>query len=96
MEMIIIDRAVLTGLFKKIDSLQVKLDSLYEKSGLKPKMWISNEEACMMLNASKTTLLNLRRGNIVPYTKFGGKVFYKLEDIEKLLSCGYRLTNINQ
>jgi len=90
MEMTIIDKAVLNELFIRINSLQKKLDSLYENSGLKPKVWMTNEEACFRLNASKGTMMTLRKGKILPYTKLGRKVFYRTTDIENMLTGGYK------
>ena len=96
MEMTIIEGKVLTDLFKRISSLQTKLDKLYEKNGQNSKEWINNEEACMMLNLSKISIMNLRKRNLLPFTKLGGKIFYKLADIEALLSSGYKSGGIKQ
>jgi hypothetical protein len=41
-----------------------------------------------MLGISHGTLQNLRINRSLPYTKLGGIMFYKYEDIEKILEAG--------
>jgi len=92
-ELVIIEKQVLDELTYRIDQLKTKLDSLYAHSGIAPQKWIDNEQACHRLSASIRTLQTLRDSRILPYTKMGGKVFYKPEDIEKMLLLGYHPNN---
>jgi len=46
---------------------------------------LDNQQVCMLLSISKRTLQNLRDSGVLPFTKMGGKVFYKPEDVEKML-----------
>jgi hypothetical protein len=73
-----------------LELLKNKVNSLYATSGVAPQKWIDNDQACVRLSASKRTLQTLRDSRILPYTKIGGKVFYKPEDIEKMLLFGYQ------
>ena len=41
-----------------------------------------------MLGISHGTLQNLRITRSLPYTKLGGIMFYRREDIEKILEAG--------
>ena len=41
-----------------------------------------------MLSISHGTLQNLRITRSLPYTKLGGIMFYKFEDIQKILEAG--------
>jgi hypothetical protein len=70
--------------------LKNSVNSLYVNSGVAPQKWIDNDQACARLSVGKRTLQTLRDNKILPYTKIGGKVFYKPEDIEKMLLIGYQ------
>jgi len=90
MEMLIIEKQVLDELVYRIDQLKTKVDSLYSNSGIAPQKWMDNDQACTYLSASKRTLQSLRDSKILPFTKIGAKVFYKPEDIERMLLLGYK------
>jgi hypothetical protein len=73
-----------------LETLKIKLDSLYANSGAAPQKWLDNQQACIRLSASKRTLQNLRDSGILPFTKIGAKVYYKPADIENMLMLGYK------
>jgi len=52
------------------------------------KQWLKSSEVRKMLGISHGTLQNLRITRSLPYTKLGGIMFYKYEDIEKILEAG--------
>jgi len=89
-DLIIIEREVLDILTYRIELLKTQIDGLYAGSGIAPQKWIDNEQACLRLSAGKRTLQSLRDAGILPFTKIGAKVFYKPEDIEKMLLLGYK------
>ena len=93
MEMLIIEKQVLDELIYRIELLKTKIGNLYANSGVAPPKWIDNEQACLRLSASKRTLQHLRESGFLPFTKIGGKVFYKPEDIERMLLLGYKSAN---
>jgi hypothetical protein len=49
------------------------------------KQWLRSTEVRKMLGISHGTLQNLRIRNVIPYQKVGGIIFYKYDDIVKLL-----------
>ncbi|MEJ7694097.1 helix-turn-helix domain-containing protein [Daejeonella sp.] len=49
------------------------------------KQWLKSSEVRKLLNISPGTLQNLRINGTLRYTKIGGMMYYKLEDIHKLL-----------
>lgn len=71
-----------------------KADLLNEiKKMLKPgpaqagsKEWLRSSEVRKMLGISPGTLQNLRVNGKLPFAKIGGIVFYRSEDISKLLA----------
>ena len=88
--LLIIEKEVFDKLIDSIDLLKVKIDTMYAGSGIAPQKWIDNMQASLRLSAGKRTLQTLRDSGVLPFTKIGAKVFYKPEDIEKLLSFGYK------
>ena len=94
MEMFIIEKQALDELIYRFELLKTKFDSLYANSGIAPQKWLDTEQVCFRLSACKRTVHSLRDSGILPYTKIGAKVFFKPEDVEKLLLIGYQsITN---
>ena len=52
------------------------------------KQWLKSAEVRKVLNISPGTLQNLRINGTLRFTKIGGMMYYKLEDITKLLEGG--------
>jgi hypothetical protein len=52
------------------------------------KQWLKSNEVRKLLNISPGTLQNLRVNGTLCYTKIGGMMYYKLEDIYKILEGG--------
>ncbi|SDF67199.1 Helix-turn-helix domain-containing protein [Mucilaginibacter pineti] len=52
------------------------------------KQWLKSAEVRKLLNISPGTLQNLRINGTLCYTKIGGMMYYKLEDITRLLEGG--------
>jgi len=83
-------------LITREDLKQFKNEMLTEmKHLLKPgqgqsKQWLKSYEVRKLLNISPGTLQNLRINGTLRYTKIGGLLYYKLEDIEKLLEGNSR------
>jgi len=49
------------------------------------KQWLKSADVRKLLNISPGTLQNLRVNGTLRYTKIGGMLYYKMEDITKLL-----------
>ena len=52
------------------------------------RKWLKSVEVRKLLNISPGTLQNLRINGTLRYTKIGGIIYYKLEDINKILEGG--------
>lgn len=50
--------------------------------------WLSNEEAMGRLGLSRATLQRHRASGLLPYSKVGGRVYYRAEDLDALLRGG--------
>ena len=81
-------------LITRQDLREFKNDLLTEiKQIIKPgqgqsKQWLKSVEVRKLLNISPGTLQNLRINGTLRYSKIGGMMYYKLEDIHKLLEGG--------
>jgi hypothetical protein len=65
-----------------------ELKEVLQQSKQSTKQWLKSSEVRKMLGISHGTLQNLRITRSLPYTKLGGIMFYKYEDIEKILEAG--------
>lgn len=54
------------------------------------KKWLKSSEVRKMLNISPGTLQNLRINGTLRFTKIGSIMYYKLEDINKVLEGNRR------
>jgi len=75
----------------KIELLQEIKTLLQPQGQAQNKKWLKSQEVRKMLNISPGTLQNLRINGTLRYTKIGSLIYYKQEDINKLLEKG--LTN---
>ena len=48
--------------------------------------WLGNEDVCQLLQISKRTLQSYRDNGILPYSQIGRKCYYRVSDIENLIS----------
>lgn len=48
--------------------------------------WLGNEDVCELLQISKRTLQSYRDNGILPYSQIGRKCYYRVSDIENLIS----------
>lgn len=78
----------------KEDLRQLKTEMLAEirqlikPEGRQNKQWLKSAEVRKLLNISPGTLQNLRINGTLRFTKIGGMMYYKLEDITRLLEGG--------
>ena len=47
--------------------------------------WLDNQDVCQMLNICPRTLQTLRNNGTLAYSQINHKVYYKPEDVEKIL-----------
>lgn len=55
------------------------------KSGKEPKEWLKSYEVRKLMGISPGTLQNLRVNGTLPYTKIGGLMFYRYDDVSKMM-----------
>lgn len=54
------------------------------------KGWLTNSEAQEYLGLSRATLARYRSEGLLPYSKVGRNLFYRLSDVEALLEANRR------
>ncbi|EFK57485.1 MULTISPECIES: helix-turn-helix domain-containing protein [Bacteroidota] len=55
------------------------------KAEKEPREWLKSYEIRELLGISAGTLQNLRLNGTLPFTKIGGLMYYRYEDIRKLM-----------
>ena len=68
--------------------LIAEIQSIVGGSNTKEKKWLKGIDVRKLLNISPGTLQNLRISGSLKPSKIGGTLFYKRNDIEKLLEDG--------
>lgn len=73
------------------DAVDGALQSIRSELNASPttseKRWLTNREAQSYLGLSKATLARYRANGTLPYSKVGSSVYYRLDDVEALLSA---------
>lgn len=70
--------------------LLTEIKQLMQPGQVQSKKWIKSNEVRKLLNISSGTLQNLRINGTLSFTKIGSIMYYKLEDINKLLEGGVK------
>ncbi len=70
---------------KKLEDLLYEIKGLLKPGQGQSKQCLKSYEVRKLLNISSGTLQNLRVNGTLRYTKIGGLLYYKREDIETLL-----------
>lgn len=76
----------MTEVIRRIDRLEELMNEL-RPGGLS---WLDGADVCQLLHISKRTLADYRYRGVLPYSKLGGKTYYRLSDIENYLTINLR------
>ena len=72
--------------FKKEILQEIRRNTPHSRKSTEvPKEWLKSYEVRKLLGISPGTLQNLRLNETLPYTKIGGLMYYRYEDIRKLM-----------
>ena len=73
--------------FKKELFEEIRRNRFYFRKTDQPqKEWIKSYEVRKLLGISAGTLQSLRLNGTIPYTKVGGLMYYRYDDIQKLMN----------
>ena len=56
--------------------------------------WLDNQDVMQALHVSPRTLQTLRSNGILPFSRIGNKLYYRRQDIIKILSDNYTMRKI--
>jgi hypothetical protein len=70
---------------RRLEDLLKEIKQIIQPGQSQPKKWLKSSEVRKMLNISPGTLQNLRINGTLRFTKMGSIMYYKLEDINKIL-----------
>lgn len=86
MKIINIDAQTFEEMIEKFNAFTRKVDSICDNHKDKALQdWIDNQDVCTILNISKRSLQTYRDNGTLPYTQIGHKMYYKPEDVEKIM-----------
>lgn len=83
MEIDILTRKELEGL--KSDLINAIKEAVAGKTDNSTKSWLRTSDVRKLLGISGSSIQNLRNTGKLKYSKVGGSIFYKAEDVTKLL-----------
>lgn len=75
-------------LLQAMEELQNTLVAAFENKPV-AGTWIDNQEVMQALHISPRTLLSLRTNGTLPFSRIGNKIYYRTEDIHKILNDNY-------
>jgi hypothetical protein len=86
MKFTIIDMDVFETILTEISELTEMVQTLHKDHRDKRlEKWLDSQDVCHILNISKRTLRTYRDMGKLPFSKVIGSIYYKPEDVEKLL-----------
>ena len=86
MEVVSIERSTYEELLTSFNSFVTKMKEMASRGNDKGVGdWIDNQDVCKMLNISPRTLQTLRNNGMLAYSQINHKVYYKPEDVERIL-----------
>ena len=86
MEVISIERSTYEELLTSFNSFVAKMKEMASRGkdkGLGD--WLDNQDVCQMLNISPRALQTLRDNGTLAYSQINRKVYYKPEDVKRIL-----------
>lgn len=88
----LIDEQKLKKIFDEIGALREELKAeIVNNRNKLTETWLDNQEVMEVLKISPRTLQAMRDSGTLPFSKVGGKIYYKASDVEKLLEANYRV-----
>ena len=90
MEIISMDIRTFDALMTRVEAIERKAEALCRRQeDVSLKKWLDNQDVCDVLGISKRTLQEYRAKGLLPFGRIKNKLFYKPEDVEKVLQSYY-------
>lgn len=86
MEVVIISKEKYEEMVGKLNRLSDRVNEILRKrDGKRLSRWMDNQEVCQQLRISPRTLQTLRDNGTLAYSQIGHKIFYKPEDVQRIV-----------
>lgn len=86
MEIVTIESKVFKQIMEKLDALSDYVYGMKQSSEENDgDSWVDSQELCKFLRISERTLQRLRSNGQITYSCIGGKYYYQISEIKKLL-----------
>ena len=86
MNILNIEERAFETMIARFESFAKRVEQICKINGDKSlKEWLDNQDVCLLLNISNRTLQTYRDNGTVGYTQIGHKIYYRPEDVMKLL-----------
>ena len=85
MEVITIESRAFEQLVDKLEVLSEYVYSMKQPEANEEDAWVDSREVCKFLKISERTLQQLRTNGHISYSSLGGKYYYQISRIRKLL-----------
>ncbi len=90
MEIISMDSRLFDDLVSRVGAIEETAERMHrEQADLRLKKWLDHQEVCQTLDITKRTLQTYRENGMLPFCRIRHKVFYKPEDVQKLLESSH-------
>lgn len=78
--------------FSSLEDLSKRVEKIRDNSkpSLDGERYYTDKELAVKLKVSRRSLQDYRNNGILPYTRIGGRILYRVSDIERTLMNGYR------
>ncbi|MEL5894688.1 helix-turn-helix domain-containing protein [Bacteroides sp. GD17] len=87
MEIVSIEKNTFEQMLNRFEQFTKKVDTLCDQGEEKEmRQWLDSQDVCMILNIGKRKLQYLRNSRKIPYSMINGKIFYKPEDVRRLIT----------
>jgi hypothetical protein len=74
------------AMMTRFEAFTQKVETLCEGQDKSLHRWLDNQDVCQILNISKRTLQTYRDNGMLAYTQINHKMYYKPEDVEKVIN----------
>ena len=84
-------KVLIDRLMDRFDVLEKKINRLTTRQNcMNGDELLDNQDLCLLLKASKSTLQRYRTNGVLPFHTIEGKVYYKLSDIHEFIRHSFQ------
>ena len=81
-------------ILEALNSIESKLTNTQTSCEDLSKEWVDNQDVMLLLHISPRTLQTLRTNGKLPFSRIGNKLYYRTEDIQRILKDNYTMFKV--